>query len=127
MNNLNSLSYYAQVVIGEELWISNSRFNGLYKVNLESGKSVYIGKFPQYRLDNSELHFFAKKYGEKIYFFPKCASGIDIYDLETGKFLRKVRKVGKYCFGRGFITTTLSTYNSDAYAIFTVTPSPWRP
>ena len=86
MNNLNSLSYYAQVVIGEELWISNSRFNGLYKVNLESGKSVYIGKFPQYRLDNSELHFFAKKYGEKIYFFPKCASGIDIYDLETGDF-----------------------------------------
>ena len=86
MNNLNSLSYYAQVVIGEELWISNSRFNGLYKVNLESGKSVYIGKFPQYRLDNSELHFFAKKYGAKIYFFPKCASGIDIYDLETGDF-----------------------------------------
>lgn len=94
MKDLNSLSYYAQVVIGNELWISNARFNGLYKINIESGESVFIGKFPQYRLQYEELHLFAKKYGDKIYFFPKCAQGIDVYDLNTGSFTYVECKAG---------------------------------
>lgn len=49
-----------------------------------------------------------------------------IFDLETGKVLRKIRKIGKYCFmtGGDWPKTTLSTYGSAryAYAVFTVTP-----
>lgn len=83
---MNSLSFYAQVIIGNELWVSNTRFNGLFKINIESGKIMFIGRFPQYNPGDEELHLFAKKYGHKLYFFPKCSKNIDIYDLKTEKF-----------------------------------------
>lgn len=83
---MNNLSYYAQVVVGNELWVSNIRFNGLFKIDLESGGVVFIGKFPRYDMGNEELHLFAKKYRDKIYFFPKQSKGIDIYDLKKGTF-----------------------------------------
>lgn len=48
-----------------------------------------------------------------------------IYDMETGKKLRKIRKIGKYCFTYGiWPETNLSTYacGEYAYVVFTVTP-----
>lgn len=83
---LNCLSFYAQVVLDKELWISSSRFNGLFRINIESNEITFIGRFPQHNVGDAELHLFAKKYGDKIYFFPKCSKSIDIYDLKTGKF-----------------------------------------
>lgn len=86
LSYLNRLSFYAQVVIENELWISNSLFNGLFRLDLESGRIRFAGSFPQHNPEDGELHLFAKKYGEKLYFFPKCSKSIDIYDLKTGEF-----------------------------------------
>lgn len=83
---LNCLSFYAQVVLGNELWISSSRFNGLFRINIESNKITFVGRFPQHASKDAELHLFAKTYGNKIYFFPKCSKSIDIYDVKTGIF-----------------------------------------
>lgn len=83
---MDSLLYYAQVLIGDELWVSNIRFNGLYRIEISSGNAVFVGRFPHHNWDYEELHMFAKRYGDKIYFFPKKSEGIDIYDLKKGIF-----------------------------------------
>lgn len=94
MSDLDSLLYYAQVLVGNELWISNIRFNGLFKINIESGEVVFIGRFPSHDLETEDLHLFAKKYGNKLYFFPKRSNGLDIYDLKTKSFTFATCKMG---------------------------------
>ncbi len=90
-----------------------------YNKTVYTGKKLKLPKITLTQYPDSPYYKDSLPFGKSRYDVEKYRA---IYDLETGKFLRKVRKVGKYCFGRGFITTTLSTYNSDAYAIFTVTP-----
>lgn len=83
---MKSLSCYAQAVVGDEVWISNNRFNGLFRVNLKSGTAAFAGRFPEHKLEDEELHLFAKIFKDKIFFFPKRSENIDIYNLKTGKF-----------------------------------------
>lgn len=106
---MNCLSFYAQVVFNNELWISSSRFNGLFRISLESDEITFIGRFPLHHSKDAELHLFAKKYGDKIYFFPKKSKSIDIYDVKTGVFTYVVCSANRL---NGYVTA-IDAFPSD--------------
>ncbi len=110
---------YGKFAIHATTWELPVSLKLSYNKAVYTGKKLKLPKITLTEYPDSPYYKDNLPYGKSRYDVEKYRA---IYDLETGKFLRKVRKVGKYCFGRGFITTTLSTYNSDAYAIFTVTP-----
>lgn len=81
--NLKKLAYFAYVKCGDNLWVSNIRFNGIYSINLRSGKTLFHGRFERHPYDKIVIHSYAGKYQNKLFFLPQNGDSIDLFDLDT--------------------------------------------
>ncbi len=70
------------VITSDTIYVSACNYNGLYAVDIASGKLRFIGKFlNQGNFDT--FMFGVKQYGSKLVFVPGCAQEIAFYDLDT--------------------------------------------
>lgn len=69
-------------VIDETIYVSSNNYNGLYAVDITSGRLRFIGKFlNQGNFDT--LMFGIRQFGRKLFFVPGCAHEIAFYDLDA--------------------------------------------
>ncbi len=59
---------------------ASADFNGLFKIDMQSGKCKYIDAFPDEDLNGKRLYFSAAYYKDKVFFAPQSAEHIAIYD-----------------------------------------------
>lgn len=81
----HKLAYFAFIVIEDVMWVSNIRYNGIYSIDLLSGKTQFRGRIPGYEDSAMGLHTYVERYENKLVFFPQKGKSIDIYDLDTGE------------------------------------------
>lgn len=81
--NLKKLAYFAYVRCGDTLWISNIRFNGIYSIDLHSGKTAFHGRFERYPYETMVLHSWAGRYRDSLFFLPQNGDSIDFFNLDT--------------------------------------------
>lgn len=81
MINEIDLSFEAIAVDGNVGYASDYDMNGLYKVDLETGKCEYIALFPKESVDERRLHCCAKKVANRVYFIPAAGKFISVYDI----------------------------------------------
>lgn len=79
---LKHLSVSAVVKVGKELWVSNNRFNGLFTLNLETGKLTFQTHFIKTPKDALMIHRQAMCYNNHLFFFPNYDNKIVEYDLK---------------------------------------------
>ena len=80
------LACYACIEDNGELWISNARYNGLFKYDILREELNYIGIFESLPDGWCGSHGIAKKYEDEIYFFPLMGDSIDIYNIKSKEF-----------------------------------------
>lgn len=61
---------------------SSSKFNGLFRINMNTGECSYLQMFPKEKASARRLHTKAFLYENKIFFIPCTAKNISIYDIE---------------------------------------------
>jgi len=61
---------------------SCSLFNGLFRINMNTGECSYLRMFPNEKAFVKRLHTKALLYENKIYFIPCAADYISVYDIE---------------------------------------------
>ena len=61
-------------------------FNGLFRIDISTGKCTYLGMFPGEQANGKRLHAKAVYTGGKIYFAPASAEYISVYEVYAGKF-----------------------------------------
>ncbi len=73
---------------GEHYWFSALEFNALFKINKTSFELECAGGFPGEEPDGYRMYYSLISRGGKLYFAPRSAGGIGVYDVETGSFER---------------------------------------
>ena len=73
------------VVDENTAYFAAADFNGLFKLDLTTGNSRYIGLFPQEDILKNRLYFSAVSCGNKVIFAPNTANNIAVFDVETKK------------------------------------------
>lgn len=81
-----SIKTNCAVKTGYDLWYSNNSFNGLFRTDIRSLKTEFVGFFPNEAIDKKHMHIQCVISGSKIIFVPWKSSYIHIYDLETDRF-----------------------------------------
>lgn len=76
---------YAEVE--DAIWFSNIYFNGLEKINKETGKVEYIAKFPDGDIRCQWQHSSVVSVGQKLIFVPFRSEYIVTYDIKMNKFI----------------------------------------
>ena len=112
--NKVQICFEACVVDGEWLWISASNHNGLYKMNIGTGRITYCGTFPHEDILKERLHYGnAIIISNKIYFIPLESSYMHIYDTEKNRFecYQISNRAAGFCMG--------AEYNGKIYMIST--------
>lgn len=80
------LEFEALANFDEKIGYGASRkFNGLFKVDLRTGKCEFLMLFPGERIDGERLYVRTITMGTKIYFIPCSAKEIAIYDVESNQ------------------------------------------
>lgn len=67
---------------------SSGGFNGLFEIELESGKCKYIGLFPGEELSQEYIHLSAIYCQQKAFFFPQRGNYISIYDIDNQNIIQ---------------------------------------
>lgn len=67
---------------------SSAAFNGLFEIELESGKCKYIGLFPNEELSQEFIHLSAVYCQQKAFFFPQRGNCISVYDINDQNFIQ---------------------------------------
>lgn len=79
------LEFEAIAKIDDKIAIAASKnFNGIFKVNLQTGECDYIGIFPNEKLNKKRLYTKAIYSNNKVYFVPNAAKEIAVYHLKSG-------------------------------------------
>lgn len=73
---------------GEYGWFSAGPFNGLCKVNLNTGETKIISEIPNERKSGVYLYNGIKKIDDKLILTPLNANEIAIYNIETKEFIK---------------------------------------
>ena len=81
-----NLKTFGGVFYEEHLWFSNNTFNGLFRMNLDSGNIELMDFFPNEKRDLVAAHKKCICYNGKLFFFPANANNIHIYDISKQKF-----------------------------------------
>lgn len=102
INILNRISCHKFVEIDGYAYFSNWFYNGLFKVEIETGKAFFLGKFKAENYFEINIHGEIFRIGKKIYFCPRRGRHLHIYDLETQEMNAiKIReKFEKFSIGR---------------------------
>lgn len=76
------MSFEAIVSIDKDFAIAAAmEFNGLFKVNLESGECSFLQLFPDEKYNKQRMFAKAVKYQNKVIFIPASAERLTVYDL----------------------------------------------
>lgn len=86
----NTLSFFAAVRRSNKIWCSNLNFNGLFTIDITTGKINYIGRFIGHNDNSVGLHSAAELYEDKLIFFPHYSSCIDSYDFAGNFYCCKI-------------------------------------
>lgn len=81
MNRLESISSCNFVEIDGYAYFSNLFYNALFKTEIKSGKTFFLGSFEKEIISRSNIHFEVIQKEERIYFFPKLGRHMHIYSL----------------------------------------------
>ena len=95
-------------------WMSGLYVNGLFKMDLKSGKIDYVGQFPWYKKDTTSLYSKVYKYDNKIICLPNTAEGIAIYDITKSEFF-KIDIDSSKCEENSFIS--IAAYKNYVFLI----------
>ncbi len=89
------------VKLGKNIWMSGFSFNGLFRLDTESGKSYFVDLFPNESIDIRCAHIKALSYGDLVVFIPWNASHIHIYNITDGTFtsIRVEKKYAEHAAG----------------------------
>ncbi|MCI8514569.1 MAG: hypothetical protein HFI93_08110 [Lachnospiraceae bacterium] len=82
----NKIAVFDDCRRGNEIWFSNLSFNGLMRMDLNTGEVKVTGKFPGYGMEERNLHRRVFSYQNKLYFIPWFGKTIDIYDISADEF-----------------------------------------
>lgn len=80
------LTFEAMYDDGEYLWFTPMNFNALMRMNKETEEIELVGFFPEEQAFGFRLFSDIAKCGNKLYFAPRSAKKIAVYDLETCGF-----------------------------------------
>ena len=80
------LSCYACIEIDDELWISNARYNGLFKYSIDQKTLQFIGIFDSQPEGWSGIHNCIEQYDDELFFFPLMGDAIDVYNIKENSF-----------------------------------------
>lgn len=81
IENRRQLSTTVACIYGEQIWLSCGMFNALYKYDIASKKTEYIGKFEGEPNNGWKLHSISLQVGNRIFFLPDTSKSIHYYDI----------------------------------------------
>lgn len=81
-----SLGFENCVRIGDDIWFSESNYNGLYRYSLKEKTVQRIADFPNEDMIQQSLYIKVRRYGSCLIFVPCTAKFVSIYNIETNSF-----------------------------------------
>lgn len=72
------------ILRGEEIWFFSKEFNGLMKMNVNSGVVDIVSKIPKYSYNTERLITKIVEYDEKLFCIPMNADELWIYSPNRG-------------------------------------------
>lgn len=84
MNMLESISSYNFVEIGGYAYFSNLFYNALFKVEIKTGKTIFLGSFENEKIAETNIHFGVMISEGQVYFFPRLGRYMHVYNLSDG-------------------------------------------
>lgn len=79
--SISPLLYGQFAIVEGTMYVSACNYNGLYTVDLNSGKLEFVGKFLQQ--GNFDIQLFnIREYGRKLIFVPEYAKEAAVYDMD---------------------------------------------
>lgn len=76
------INYSTGVIVDGYAYCSCEKYNGLYKLDVRTGKTEFIGFFPGESINKESLYRDSFIWGEKIFFVPENAKQIAYYDMQ---------------------------------------------
>lgn len=113
MSVSGQISCHHFVAVDGFAYFSNRSYNGLFQVELKTGKAMFLGAFEHERLDEFNIHWELLLRGNKIYFFPRRGRHVHIYSLEKRTITAiEIRKTFEPFFriGEVVINKSLATF-----------------
>lgn len=87
------------------IWVSLTEFNGLVKIDINTGEIFFVGEFP-FEDRGYQLHNKICEYDNKLFFSPWNTNNITVYDLENKEF-RKIPMEDCGYLSAGRVVTTV--------------------
>lgn len=84
--NIHKLNFQAGEIVERTFYCSNLNMNGLFQIDIESGKLLFIDYFKDNPIDTRNMHFGSFLYKDWIVFVPGNSKGIDLYNWKTKEF-----------------------------------------
>lgn len=81
MNNYKIIGCHHFVVDNGYAYFSNWSYNGLFRVELKTGKALFLGSFKNEKQNEFNIHLEILQQNEKIYFFPYRGRHVHVYSL----------------------------------------------
>ncbi|MCI8454245.1 MAG: hypothetical protein HFE84_06495 [Lachnospiraceae bacterium] len=81
MRELERISCHDFVEYGGYAWFSNWFYNGLFRVEIDTGKTIFLGHFEGETIYGKNIHWEIFKQDQTVYFCPKRGRHLHCYDL----------------------------------------------
>lgn len=75
------------VTVDGSFWFSSHKFNGLFKLDLNSGKIEFVAFFPEEKISSESLHKKCFAYEQYLIFLPMLGDHIHIFDRVSHSFI----------------------------------------
>ncbi len=82
----NRMSFYCGCLVGNVIYASNTNYNGLFRINMDTWKVEFVGNFPDERSYQKELHRKVIRIQDELYFIPNKGTCISTYNIHTSQF-----------------------------------------
>lgn len=82
---LDWISCYSFAEEDGYVYLSNAYYNGLFKVEIRTGKTLFLGGFEHEPFFELSIHIEVLKRNERVYFLPHKGRHVHIYNLLDGK------------------------------------------
>ena len=97
---------------------SSGGFNGLFEIELNSGKCKYIGLFPNEELSQEHIHLSAVYCGQKAFFFPERGKYISVYDIDNRNIIQINFQECEYSYyNKNYKIGQVFTYKDKVFAV----------
>lgn len=96
---------------------SSAGFNGLFEIELNTGRCKYIGLFPKEELSQEYIHLSAAYCRQKAFFFPQRGKYISVYDIARQNIIQiDIAKCEYPHYSRNFKVGQVFAYNNKVFA-----------